>query len=212
MRRDVAGRKYYQRSSDQPGKAYVKSIGIPKELEEGAWWNEDHREPTADERDLARLNEQVPVGSGKNEVWDENRARVQFTVRNRKLIGSYSLTIISAVEEVLAYDQRRHHNQAPPPLWIDNPDYLKELRELVAQLKRLNNILEKGKVEIVDANTAVFNVGKRADIFFNNYSESFAKAAGKGTWYLLVGSTAALLYSAGAGHEIIDRVLSVLRK
>src|SRR5258707_496421 len=54
----------------------------------------------------------------------------------------YAGPLVTALQEALDYDPLRHHNQQPPPLYSDDPNYLKHIAELTSELKRLNNLLE----------------------------------------------------------------------
>jgi len=49
-------------------------------------------------------------------------------------------------------------------------------------------------------------LGFEALKFMTNYASGFGKAAGKGSWYLLVGGVGALLYHAGVGKDLIDSI------
>jgi hypothetical protein len=51
--------------------------------------------------------------------------------------------LIDAFAEVDEYDPKRHHNQPPPSMWLDNKKYLDDLRSLLHELRRLNDQLER---------------------------------------------------------------------
>src|SRR5690349_3361673 len=51
--------------------------------------------------------------------------------------------LIAAFEEVEGYDPARHHNQAPPALWLDNRTYLADVKDLLGELRELNKALRK---------------------------------------------------------------------
>jgi hypothetical protein len=92
-------------------------------------------------------------------------------IRNRKHVVQYSRILISALEEVLEYDGIRQHNQPPPALRVEDPEYLDEIRQLVAELKRLNDILEKRKIDTARAKKQGFRVSKYLDKFFEQLRE-----------------------------------------
>lgn len=52
--------------------------------------------------------------------------------------------LIAAFQEVQDYNPRRHHNQPQPALWVDDKQYLLDVKALVHELRRLNDILESG--------------------------------------------------------------------
>jgi hypothetical protein len=71
-------------------------------------------------------------------------ATQRLVIRNRQHVVATSTLIISALQEALDYDPVRHHNQPPPALRIEDPHYLKDIRALIVELKRLNELLEIG--------------------------------------------------------------------
>jgi hypothetical protein len=122
-------------------------------------------------------------------------------VRNRLQIISYSRVIVFALEETLRYDSRRH-NHPPPDLWLDDTAYLEELRNLVAELRRLNSLLEQTNPP---SDVAKERLTKLND-HFHKFLEGYSEALGKGAAALTIGSMAALLYHAGFGKDILDSI------
>src|SRR3974390_2594112 len=86
----------------------------------------------------------------------------------------------------------------PPELRIENPDYLSEIRDAVAELRTLNSLLKRSRRQPQKASRAVLNLAKHFDTFLNGYSKSL----GKGTGYLTIGLIASLLYQAGIGQDV----------
>jgi hypothetical protein len=123
-------------------------------------------------------------------------------IQNREAVLRYSRVIINALQEAHDYDSLRQHNQPPPDLWIDDQAYLEELKNLIAELKRLNDLLEKPRPSSREAKRAVSALSKHFDTFLSNY----AKGLGTGAAGLTIGTMAALLYQAGAGKDIIDAI------
>ena len=124
---------------------------------------------------------------------------------NRHEIIRYSTALIAALQEAADYDPLRHHNEPPPSLRIDDPDYLAEVRSLVAELKRLNSILEAKTVsESHLAEDSVSHLAKHFDTFFGAY----AKSLGHGAAALTIATVLALLTRAGVGAELVDAVWS----
>lgn len=121
-------------------------------------------------------------------------------IQNRDEIIGYSRILIDALQEALDYDAFRQHNRVPPALRLDESEYLSELRALVAELQKLNSLLEEAKV--VSATTTATKLGKHFDKFF----ESYAGALGKGAAGLTIGVVAMLLAKAGVAQPLIDAV------
>jgi hypothetical protein len=142
---------------------------------------------------------------------DKPDSAASVPVTNRRHVIRYTQIVITALEEVLSYDSVRHHNQPPPDLWMDDAQYLSELRKLVEELKRLNNLLEKKTLRDKRTREAIQGVAAYSNLFLKSYASSVGKAAGKGSWYLLVGTIGALLYHAGVGDKLVTDVLSAVK-
>jgi hypothetical protein len=113
----------------------------------------------------------------------------------------YSQVLIEAFQEVLDYDPVRNHNRPVPPLRLEDPEYLNFVRELVAELRRLNSILEKGKGRL-PAKGTVAALSKHFDKFLSSYAGALGKVAAGLTGSAIV----ALLYQIGVGKEILDGI------
>jgi hypothetical protein len=133
----------------------------------------------------------------------KGKSRTRFVIRNRALVIRYSKLVIFALQEALEYDPARHHNQPPPDLRIDDPDYLQEMRILVSELQRLNDLLEATVRRRQESSRAVLSFAKHADNFLGKY----ASALGKGAGYLTIGMIASLLYQAGVGPDLVAKIL-----
>jgi hypothetical protein len=72
----------------------------------------------------------------------ENKPRA-LTAKDRRYVTKLSKAIIEALQKAVDYDPIRNHNQPPPPLRLDDDKYLKELKALIAEMKRLNDLLAK---------------------------------------------------------------------
>jgi hypothetical protein len=147
-------------------------------------------------------------GSSKNSlvlsILEKSFETVSTTpaIQNREAVLRYSRVIIDALQEAHDYDILRRHNQPPTDLWMDDPAYLQELKNLIAELKRLNDLLERPRPSSREAKRAVSGLSKHFDTFLSNY----AKGLGTGVAGLTIGAMAALLYQAGAGKDIIDTI------
>jgi len=117
----------------------------------------------------------------------------RVVIKNRAQVLQYSRILIGALQEVVDYDQARHHNRPPPELRLDDPEYLKDLSELVAELRRLNALLEQRQPKGKQAVDSIGHIAKYTDRFMNNY----AKTLGNGTAWLTVAALLALLQASG---------------
>jgi hypothetical protein len=88
----------------------------------------------------------------------------------------------------------------------DDGRFLEELRSLVAELRRLNDLLEVKKKSVRATQKEVGALGRHFDKFLSSYANAFAKAAGKGTGYLLIAGIGGLLYHAGMDKDLIDSI------
>jgi hypothetical protein len=94
-------------------------------------------------------------------------------------------------------------------LRLDDDNYLTEIRNLVAELRRLNTLLEKPtKSNAQAARRKVSGIGKHFDKFLGSY----ASALGKGTAGLTVAAAVGLLYQAGVGADVINNLWQHLKR
>jgi hypothetical protein len=128
--------------------------------------------------------------------------RKPLEIRNKKQVVFYAKTLIAAIQETLDYDPKRHHNRPPPALRIENPEYLEELRQLVGELRKLNELLE-APMQRRSPDTAAINLAKHFDRFLHKYSG----ALGTGAACLTIGVVAALLGELGLGGNMIGNIL-----
>jgi hypothetical protein len=76
----------------------------------------------------------------------------------------YSRVLIEALQDALDYHPNRHHNRPAPDLRIsDDQQFIEELRSLVRELKRLNDLLEANKPRVAAARKEVSLLGKHFD-------------------------------------------------
>lgn len=132
-------------------------------------------------------------------------------VTRKSQVIFFSKLFISALEEAVDYDPKRHHNAPPPALRLEDEGYLDEIRSLIAELKRLNENLEKAaKAEEKTkpkrtpaprraAEKSAIDVSKHVNTFLNKYSS----ALGTGAAALTIGTAGALLYQLGVPLDFI---------
>ena len=127
-------------------------------------------------------------------------------IRNRDQVIRTSAAIITALQEALDYDPKIHHNQIPPDLWRDNPEYIATLRQIVEELKELNDLLRK-QSSAQRERKSVVHLGVHIDQFLTGFSS----VAGRGAGWLLIASLGGLLYQTGLVPDLAANVLKHIR-
>jgi hypothetical protein len=130
-----------------------------------------------------------------------NSRRRFITARDSKEALRYSSIITSALEEALDYDPIRSHNAPRPILWNDDPDFRRDMRLLLEEIRRLNLLLSK-KRTTPKSRKAAIGLAKHFDNFLGAYVSSMGKIAAGLTGGAIVG----LLYHSGLGQDVIDRM------
>lgn len=106
----------------------------------------------------------------------------QRVVRVSKPIALIQVrALIAAFQEAESYDPRIQHNQPAPALWADDEDYLRNIKELIRELRRFNDLLEARKENseaIAKSGGLLVKMGER-------FCLSAADAAGGGAVKLL---------------------------
>ena len=114
--------------------------------------------------------------------------------------------LLTAFEEVAEYDPGRHHNLPPPTLWLENKTYLRDLKALMAELRKLNDDIRDSKETKVARKTAgVVSAGIR------KFVESYADVLGKGAAALTIGAAAVLLANIGVSKDVVDVIWGHLK-
>jgi hypothetical protein len=132
----------------------------------------------------------------------------RILIENRVDIVRYSRAIIRALEEAVDYDPKRHHNLPPPALRLDDAGYLRQVGNLVIELRRLNDLLEQPtKVDVAAIHKQAGRFGKHFEKFLDSYLDSLAKGAGA----LTVAAAVSLLYKTGVSKELIDTIWEHLK-
>jgi hypothetical protein len=127
-------------------------------------------------------------------------------IKNKRIIVQYSKVIIAALQEVVDYDAFRQHNQPPPDLWIEGDTYIKEVRNLIAELKRLNELLEAKRVRRKETRRQAIHIAAHLNKFFTSYANAMGKIAAG-----LTGAAAiALISQTGVGKDAINSIWSHL--
>jgi hypothetical protein len=127
-------------------------------------------------------------------------------IRNKAQVTQHLGVLIAAFEEVEGFDPRRGHNGPSPALWIDDADYLQDVKSFLGELRRLNDFLSR-PADNAKAEQAASLVARATTKFV----ESYAGALGKGAAALAVGAAATLLYNIGGGKEIVEPIWGQLK-
>lgn len=143
----------------------------------------------------------------------------KVVVRNKKQTLLQVTVILDALQQAIDFDPMRHHNQPPPPLRIENPEYLSELRNLVEQLRRLNEILAATgplrsgapSASVKDVTKPAIDTRKAVSKFVNNYAGTLGKTLGYGSGVLVLGGLATLLYQLGLPDDVFTTILRKIR-
>ncbi|MCW5733710.1 MAG: hypothetical protein KIS73_06280 [Enhydrobacter sp.] len=123
--------------------------------------------------------------------------------------------LIAAFEDVEGYDPRRHHNQPPPALWINDRGFRSDLSALLHELRELNSLLRK----LAERDGPVPKpIQKKAQVAIElagagtkKFVESYCDMLGKGTAALTIGAAAMFLASVGLPKELVDTIWGHLR-
>jgi hypothetical protein len=153
--------------------------------------------------DLDRPNASgTPIGAGV----PNSRSPPYTIIRNRTQVIRTSAAIISALQEALDYDPKLHHNQTPPELWRDSPEYIAALQRIANELKKLNDLLKK-ESSAQKEHSSVVHLG----VHINQFLNGFSSVAGKGVGWLLIASLGGLLYQTGLVPELAENVLKHIK-
>jgi hypothetical protein len=132
----------------------------------------------------------------------------RLVIGDKRQVVQYSNIIIVALQEALDYDRARHHNQQPPALYIDDDKYKSDIRELIVELRRLNDLLERKSLRSVKK--PAINLAKHLDTFLGTYAKTYAKGMGWGMSGLTIGAIATLLYHLGL-HDVAGEIFRHLK-
>jgi hypothetical protein len=109
--------------------------------------------------------------------------------------------LIATFQEVEEYGPRRHGNRMPPPLWVGDDNYLQDVKSLLHELRRLNDLLEGA----ADA-AKIEKTGSMVASLAEKVCHSAADVIGKGLGAVILGSVGMILIELGVGD--VAKVLS----
>ena len=102
---------------------------------------------------------------------------------------------------MLDYKPRPGSNQPPPPVWQDDPAYLRDVAALLPVLREL--VDAKGATRV---KSSAIRFAKHFDTFLEKFAGGFGTAMAWGTAGLLIGGAGALLTYAGVSQPIIKEI------
>ncbi len=133
------------------------------------------------------------------------RRGVLFVVRSREHILMQSRVLVETLSDVLDYDPHRNHNRLRPELYMSDERYLTHLKNLVTELKRLNDLLDKDHGRATSASASVLKLRIHVDEFLRSY----AKDLGSGAAKLTLAAFANLMLHAGVDHSLLMATLAM---
>lgn len=145
------------------------------------------------------LNAKATVGGKPKKV-------KRLHLRDKKQVFIQSRVLIVSLEDAISYDPQTQHNQQQPELYValglDKPGTRIDVKALIDELKRLNELLESARAPTEDHNKTVIDLRKHLNSFLN----AIAISAGTGAGLLILGVASSLLYHIG-GKEVVDLAL-----
>ena len=124
------------------------------------------------------------------------RGRKAVVIRNKKQLQFQAGLLIQALEQAIGYQSRPQSNDPAPELYrdlaLEKVANLREVKALVVELRRLNDLLAKSK-QVKSTQKPVVEVRKHLNTFLG----SFAKSAGTGAGVLVIGVAATILHNTG---------------
>jgi hypothetical protein len=110
------------------------------------------------------------------------------------------MVLVEALEEADQFDPLRLGNRPPPALWLDQADYLRDVKVLLTELlRRLRELLQDGQTKGAAAKKKIGLVASATMKFIEGYADTL----GKGAAALTIGAAGALLFHVGHGTDVL---------
>jgi hypothetical protein len=123
---------------------------------------------------------------------------------DKAVVAVHVRALITVFDDVDRYDQRLHHNQPPPAFWTNDEEYLRDIKELVSELRRFNDLLE---AENTKANAeSIAKSGSLIGAMAAKACMAAATIVGASVAGLLVASVYSLLSYTDAGADVLQRL------
>jgi hypothetical protein len=104
----------------------------------------------------------------------------------------------------LDYDNVTKQNAPPPALWVDDRSYIAEIKALVLELRRLNDLLETNKKS---SKGQISKIARHFDRFLTVYEKHLAI----GSAYLTIGVMSSLLSQLGLGPDVVSQIFAFIK-
>ena len=130
-----------------------------------------------------------------------------LVVRNRRLAVENANVLIEVLEQVLEYTPRRGSNNPPPELWIDDKHHLDTMRDLVAELKKLNETIKASGSPAAGVKASI-SLKQSAQKYIDSCAEVLGKTSGVA---LTAALTGAVLYFAGVNVETVSKFYNMFK-
>jgi len=119
-----------------------------------------------------------------------------------KSIALFQLrNLIEAFEEAAGFDRAR--NVRPPVLWIENDQYLAELKDILIELRELKQVLEAAQIA-----RAVSSDAEKTASKLDKFIDSYMSEMGKGAAQLTKAGIVLALVWAGLGEATLAKFMS----
>lgn len=128
-------------------------------------------------------------------------------VRDKTVLVRNVRALIAALDEAVAYEPTDRRNHPPPDLWSDDKGYIGAIKQLAAELKRLNDVLLSRSPKRGARTQSVLNLKKHANTFLTSYADTM----GKGTGYLTIALLATVVYQAGVNTDLVAKFYKILK-
>jgi hypothetical protein len=159
------------------------------------------------ESEIISNSDHIRIISPSDRSSRKPKSKGRIAVRSKELVVSYSKLIIFVLEEALQYDPAKQYNHSPPELWIDDAEYLQEIRKLVEELRRLNTLLEAATAKSRETKRVAINIRQHTNNFLDKFSGALGKSTGYGAGFLLTGLLASILSQLGLPLESVVQLL-----
>jgi hypothetical protein len=125
-------------------------------------------------------------------------------IYDKAVVAVHVRALITVFEEVDQYDSRLQHNRPPPALWINDAEYLRDIIELVRELRRFNDLLEAE-----NSKTNTESIAKSGSLIGKMAEKACLAAAaviGGSLGAVVVASVYSVISYTDAGAEVLQRL------
>ena len=128
-------------------------------------------------------------------------------VRDKTVLVQNVRALVAALDEAVAYEPTDRRNHPPPDLWTDDRGYIEAIKQLAAELKRLNDVLLSRSPKRGARTQSVLSLKKHANTFLTSYADTMGKGAG----YLTIALLATVVYQAGLNTDLVAKFYKIVK-